>query len=237
MSIQFPFFLQLDPNKNLTDQCVAGDGLVQINLQVQFPSKRINIIDVLKPSDEVLETYQRNAKNFDSSPVQDESQEEENRNSTKNSPKTPNSTNLKWMVDYNFKNDQISKQIPDDPVQWNVQQVKYWLQWAIKQFKMNSFKLNEWNISGKELCDLTYKEFKAKVPSDSLDIFWMHFEFLRKHKYVAILEDSDLIEEIPNAVSKKTQKPIMQVGVDNRSGNNGQIQLWQFLLGNLSGNS
>ncbi len=205
---------------------------MQINLQLQFGSKKINIIDVLKPSDEVLETYQRNAKNFES-PVPDESQEEDirNSNSTKNSPKTPNN-HLKWMIDYNFKNDQISKKIPDDPVEWNSNHVKYWLQWAIKQFKMNSFKLNEWNMSGKELCEMTYKEFKAKVPAESLDIFWMHFEFLRKHKYVAILEDSEnLIEEIPNAVSKKTQKPIMQVGVDNRSGNNGQIQLWQFLLG------
>jgi GA-binding protein transcription factor, alpha len=30
--------------------------------------------------------------------------------------------------------------------------------------------------------------------------------------------------------SKRNQKPIMHIGSDNRNGNNGQIQLWQFLL-------
>lgn len=50
--IVFP--LQLEPDKNLVDQCVKGEGLVQINVQVRTASKRINIVDVLKPTDEVL---------------------------------------------------------------------------------------------------------------------------------------------------------------------------------------
>lgn len=45
---------QLEPDKNLVDQCVKGEGLVQINVQVRTSSKRINIVDVLKPTDDVL---------------------------------------------------------------------------------------------------------------------------------------------------------------------------------------
>lgn len=45
---------QLEPDKNLVDQCVKGEGLVQINVQVRTASKRINIVDVLKPTDDVL---------------------------------------------------------------------------------------------------------------------------------------------------------------------------------------
>lgn len=52
--IIFLFFRQLEPDKNLVDQCVKGEGLVQINVQVRTASKRINIVDVLKPTDDVL---------------------------------------------------------------------------------------------------------------------------------------------------------------------------------------
>lgn len=44
----------MEPDKNLVDQCVKGEGLVQINVQVRTASKRINIVDVLKPTDDVL---------------------------------------------------------------------------------------------------------------------------------------------------------------------------------------
>lgn len=36
------------------DQCVKGEGLVQINAQVRTNSRRINIVDVLKPTDDAL---------------------------------------------------------------------------------------------------------------------------------------------------------------------------------------
>lgn len=45
---------QLEPHKNLVDQCVKGEGLVQINAQVRTNSRRINIVDVLKPTDDAL---------------------------------------------------------------------------------------------------------------------------------------------------------------------------------------
>ena len=33
------------------DQCVKGEGLVQINVQIQTINLRINIVDVLKPTE------------------------------------------------------------------------------------------------------------------------------------------------------------------------------------------
>lgn len=42
-----------------SEQCVGGDGLVQINLQIQPNNNRINILDVLKPADDVLENFQK----------------------------------------------------------------------------------------------------------------------------------------------------------------------------------
>lgn len=45
---------QLEPHKNLVDQCVKGEGLVQINAQVRTNTQRINIVDVLKPTEDAL---------------------------------------------------------------------------------------------------------------------------------------------------------------------------------------
>lgn len=37
------------------DQCVQGEGLVQVNVQIRFAQRRINIVDVLKPADDYVE--------------------------------------------------------------------------------------------------------------------------------------------------------------------------------------
>lgn len=61
----FVFFslFQLEPHKNLVDQCVKGEGLVQINAQVRTEIRRINIVDVLKPTDEALAELSAERKN------------------------------------------------------------------------------------------------------------------------------------------------------------------------------
>jgi hypothetical protein len=43
----------LEPHMNLVDQCVQGEGLVQINVELKSENgiKKINIVDVLKPAD------------------------------------------------------------------------------------------------------------------------------------------------------------------------------------------
>lgn len=43
----------LEPFKTLVDQCVKGEGLVQVNAQILDGPQRINIADVVKPTEEV----------------------------------------------------------------------------------------------------------------------------------------------------------------------------------------
>jgi hypothetical protein len=46
----------LEPHMNLVEQCVQGEGLVQINVELKSEGgiKKINIVDVLKPADDNL---------------------------------------------------------------------------------------------------------------------------------------------------------------------------------------
>lgn len=46
----------MEDHKNLVDQCVQGEGRVQINVELKNDErgKRINIVDVLKPTEEEL---------------------------------------------------------------------------------------------------------------------------------------------------------------------------------------
>lgn len=44
------------------DQCVQGEGLVQVNVQIKQPQKRINIVDVLKPTEDYTELRENNSK-------------------------------------------------------------------------------------------------------------------------------------------------------------------------------
>ena len=58
MNFIYFFFQQdsqlLEPHMNLVDQCVQGEGLVQILCQIKSEDSlnKINIIDVLKPPDD-----------------------------------------------------------------------------------------------------------------------------------------------------------------------------------------
>ncbi|CAO1311568.1 unnamed protein product [Diamesa hyperborea] len=232
----FEFWLQdtqrLESHKNLTEQCVQGDGLVQINLQVQLEHKKINIIDVLKPTDEVLANYHNTITKTpdikEESPTLSSGASESWSNVSSSTKKSV--SNSKWTVDYNFKAEQMKLKIPEDPSEWTAKQVNVWLNWAIKKFKLANIRTSDWNITGRELCDMSYKTFKRNVDPANLDLFYTHLEFLRKHKYVAIIDESpETALEDTNSL-KRNQKPIMHIGTDNRNGNNGQIQLWQFLL-------
>ena len=46
----------LEPDMNLVDQCLQGEGLVQINVELKSEGglKKINIMDVVKPPDDPI---------------------------------------------------------------------------------------------------------------------------------------------------------------------------------------
>jgi len=236
----YDFWLQdsqiLEPHMNLVDQCVQGEGLVQINVELKCEGglKKINITDVLKPPDE---------------PMSDDDKTEEEEDNVTNTK-----DNLtKWVVCSAFRKEQEQQHMPTDPAKWSLIHVQYWLRWAVGIFKAASIEINDWvDIDGIKLRDLSHSEFKKLVTVDPGDLFWTHLELLRKCKFVAVVQKNHFQTRSPerkysigpkgNTGIKKKKPVTLGVAKDhriapipegcpgNRSGNNGQIQLWQFLL-------
>lgn len=258
----------LEPHKNLVDQCVKGEGLVQINAQVKTSNRRINIVDVVKPTDEAMAELSAHEANRPRDIIEDIIHEGDVSNSDSAATSMRNRDDdddnaelVNWIVDPKFKREQKILKIPEDPSLWSREHVRHWLEWAIRQFHLNQIKMTEWNITGKELFEMTLDDFQLKVPNDPGNRFWTHLELLRKCNFIAVnhagdpnelLDDDeeDLEPKEKQTIFKKQQrviggnrpvKPfkhfqnISHLGIENtpqgnRTGNNGQIQLWQFLL-------
>ncbi|KAF7267387.1 DNA-binding protein Ets97D isoform X2 [Rhynchophorus ferrugineus] len=230
----------LEDHKNLVDQCVQGEGLVQVNVQVKPNFKKLNILDVLKPADDYVHMEETN----NSTGTEEEQIVEE-----VDDPAPEGTKNIvQWQVDLQYKKEQERLKIPLDPEEWSVHHVRHWLQWAVRQFNLSNIKLSDWNMSGKELFNLTMYDFQKIVPNDPAGIFWTHVQLLRTMKVVATRRQDnnsgppDEKEfKIKSKVSKMKVMPNYQLSAlnyfstpnssaGNKSGNNGQIQLWQFLL-------
>uniref|UniRef100_T1J6M9 ETS domain-containing protein n=1 Tax=Strigamia maritima TaxID=126957 RepID=T1J6M9_STRMM len=241
------FYLQdsqeLDSSKTLVDQCVQGEGMVQINVEITSKEmKKINIVDVLKPADEI--EVQDHVQPLMEAQTQLQSTQlvskvlipDEQENVTR------------WVVCQQFRREQDRLKIPHDPALWNSAHVRHWIQWAVKQFHLDTLTLSDWDMNGKDLCEMTHPEFMQRVPYDKGDLFWTHLELLRKCKFVAVVQlpsntittltlsgDGKLSKHLNIRSGRRSPKIGMPRIADgpqpgNRTGNNGQIQLWQFLL-------
>lgn len=192
----FEFWLQnttiLDSNLNLATHIIQDEGFVQINLQVYVRGKRINIQDILKPSDDVLASLPQ------PSPAEDiKPRKGINEGSSPAVAKT--NTNKNWAIDNAFKRDQMRLRFPDNPVEWNKGHVNFWINWAKQQFSEASIDPEDWDINGEELNRITMEEFNEIVPTDPGNFFWTHLELLRKCKYVAVQKKgAPIIVHIPN---------------------------------------
>ncbi|CAG4949743.1 unnamed protein product [Parnassius apollo] len=247
----YTFWLQdakmLENHKTLVEQCIRGEGVVQVNVQIKSAEKKINILDVLKPDEELVQIPQQTEEDFATIELQDE-ESVHNASELFQAPmeaesSQPHAAAVKWVVDAQFRTDHSRVHIPDDPADWSVQHVKLWIQWAVRQFNLTGIKLSDWNISGTELCAINNVDFKEKVPSDPGDLFWTHFELLRKCKFIAVVQNDeptvkDMLDTPQSAIKKKPKQMILRECneddacqyVTTRTGYNGQIQLWQFLL-------
>ncbi|NWY46762.1 GABPA protein, partial [Sylvia atricapilla] len=157
-----------------------------------------------------------------------------------------------------YRKEQERLGIPYDPVQWSTDQVLHWMVWVMKEFSMTDIDLNALSIPGRDLCNLSQEDFFQRVPRG--EILWSHLELLRKcmavwfFGYEEVLECAAMrhsVQIIPASVQPATPTTIKVInssakaakvqraprisGEDrsspgNRTGNNGQIQLWQFLL-------
>ncbi|KAF7994679.1 hypothetical protein HCN44_004151 [Aphidius gifuensis] len=183
----FKFWLQdsqeLEGHKNLVDQCVQGEGLVQVNVEIKYHQKKINIVDVLKPA----EDYSEEPENTEPVAPQEHGK----------------SKVLRWMIDTHFKQEQDRLKIPYDPMLWDQTHVKHWIQWAVRQFNLKKIHLSDWNITGAELCALQMTDFHIKAPDDPGDVFWTHLELLKKCKFVAVVQPDPELNENPVENNKK----------------------------------
>ncbi|XP_052848428.1 DNA-binding protein Ets97D [Drosophila gunungcola] len=280
----YTFWLQdaqeLESHKNLVDQCVRGEGLVQINVQISTIRKRINIADVLKPTEAALAALAEDMVS-QLSPPESASQ----KSSSSESPiKTPIKRKVKedseeesvesskdvkpvlnWVLDSKFKREQARLKIPEAAIEWTQAHVTHWLEWAIKQFELRGINMSDWQINGQELCAMTHEDFSRKLPRDPGNVFWTHLQLLKECNFVSVVhkqaeelrkpkqprimaasaisattgslsleqrimrksyqtvKGSDSIESSPTSLSPTNYTAI-------GSGNNGQVQLWQFLL-------
>ncbi|KAK1169684.1 GA-binding protein alpha chain-like isoform X1 [Acipenser oxyrinchus oxyrinchus] len=157
-----------------------------------------------------------------------------------------------------YRKEQVRLGIPYDPVQWTADQVIHWAVWVMKEFSMVDVDVAGIHIPGRELCGFTQEDFLQRVPHG--EILWSHLELLRKYVLasqdqsgqIATVTIDQPVQIIPATVqqttptaikvlnntgkqSKVQRAPRISGGEDrsspgNRTGNNGQIQLWQFLL-------
>ncbi|KGL87879.1 GA-binding protein alpha chain [Charadrius vociferus] len=158
-----------------------------------------------------------------------------------------------------YRKEQERLGIPYDPVQWSTDQVLHWVVWVMKEFSMTDIDLNALSIPGRELCSLSQEDFFQRVPRGEIlwshlellrkctgDSSVTNFTY-SPSSFVSFFS----VQIIPASVQPATPTTIKVInssakaakvqraprisGEDrsspgNRTGNNGQIQLWQFLL-------
>merc|ERR1712223_1186979 len=268
----YDFWLQetqmLSDEMTLVEQCIQGEGLVQI--KVEISNGKINIVDVLKPEEDLVTESKPPDRNRQRLPSGGTGPSQPSKSIKMKKDKLPlkaetqekpaGDSVTRWVVSTSFRKQQEQFNFPTDPLQWERIHVQFWLNWVQGEFPDSEIDQNDWDIDGRELCALSHDEFKKKVPIDPGDTLWTHLELLRKCKFVAVIQrgsnsSQSLTSSMPmvegvgsdpgfgGPLARKTlKKPPVRLGAakfsvmsessspGNRTGNNGQVQLWQFLL-------
>ncbi|KAJ8340820.1 hypothetical protein SKAU_G00331110 [Synaphobranchus kaupii] len=247
----------LNPELSLFDQGVRTDGTVQLSVQIsctEGTEPRLNIVEMVKPVETVEVVIDPDAEGVEegqvmaveSSDITDDTSEQVTRWAAALEGYRKEQLRLGIPFDpVQWSADQV--------VLWAEWVLK---EFRLGEGEGEGAGQAEGiRIAGSDLCALTHEEFLQRAPHG--DILWSHLELLRK--YVLASEDeSDQIGTVtivqpvqiisaplqqatpPTAKvlptkPSKAQRPRMAGGEDrsspgNRTGNNGQIQLWQFLL-------
>ncbi|NXX15337.1 GABPA protein, partial [Podargus strigoides] len=237
--------IQLDPDRSLFDQGVKTDGTVQLSVQVisrQGIDPKLNILEIVKPVETVEVVIDPDAHHAEAEAHLVEEAQVITLDGTKHITTISDETSeqvTRWAAALEgYRKEQERLEIPYDPVQWSTDQVLHWVVWVIKEFSMTDIDLNALSIPGQELCSLSQEEFFQRVPRG--EILWSHLELLRKSVQIipaSVQPATPTTIKVLNSSAKaaKVQRAPRISGEDrsspgNRTGNNGQIQLWQFLL-------
>ncbi|KFP03094.1 GA-binding protein alpha chain [Calypte anna] len=247
--------IQLDPDRSLFDQGVKTDGTVQLSVQVisrQGIEPKLNILEIVKPVETVEVVIDPDAHHAEAEAHLVEEAQVITLDGTKHIATISDETSeqvTRWAAALEgYRKEQERLGIPYDPVQWSTDQVLHWVVWVMKEFSMTDIDLNALSIPGRELCSLTQEDFFQRVPRG--EILWSHLELLRKCTGDFSVTGSS-VQIIPASVQPATPTTIKVINTSakaakvqraprisgedrsspgNRTGNNGQIQLWQFLL-------
>jgi len=239
--------MQLQPEQSLFDQGVKTDGTVQLSLHIitRPGEEKLNILEIVKPVETVEVVIDPDAAGEDGQLMAMER------------TALPDDTSeqvTRWAAALEgYRKEQVRLGIPYDPVQWTADQVIHWAVWVMKEFNIDEMEVGGIHILGRDLCSFSQEEFLQRVPSG--EILWSHLELLRK--YVLASQDQSgeatvtigqpmQIIPAPVGISTPTTIKVMKQNrgprtprisggeerssPGNRTGNNGQIQLWQFLL-------
>ncbi|NWW08902.1 GABPA protein, partial [Oreocharis arfaki] len=242
--------IQLDPDRSLFDQGVKTDGTVQLSVQVisrQGIEPKLNILEIVKPVETVEVVIDPDAHHAEAEAHLVEEAQVITLDGTKHIATISDETSeqvTRWAAALEgYRKEQERLGIPYDPVQWSTDQVLHWVVWVMKEFSMTDIDLNALSIPGRELCNLSQEDFFQRVPRG--EILWSHLELLRKcmADFSVTIIPASVQPATPTTIkvinssakAAKVQRAPRISGEDrsspgNRTGNNGQIQLWQFLL-------
>ncbi|KAF8768194.1 Friend leukemia integration 1 transcription like protein [Argiope bruennichi] len=70
--------------------------------------------------------------------------------------------------------------VPADPVLWNPEHVKQWLEWAVKEYNLHEVDAARFNVIGRELCQLTREDFSRLTNPYNGEVLYAHLNFLRQ---------------------------------------------------------
>ncbi|PIK33872.1 putative GA-binding protein alpha chain [Apostichopus japonicus] len=136
-------------------------------------------------------------------------------------------------------------------LEWTANHTINWLTCGATEFGISASKdvINAFRITGRELCQFTKEDFMKKMPKQQGDLFWTHLQVLNKGREPEITISAPsapvaplVLNAGPAAFQNRPRLPksprtpkLNSTSEDrilpgNRTGNNGQIQLWQFLL-------
>uniref|UniRef100_A0A8C7ZGD2 GA-binding protein alpha chain n=1 Tax=Oryzias sinensis TaxID=183150 RepID=A0A8C7ZGD2_9TELE len=229
----------LHPDHSLFDQGVKTDGTVQLSLQIitKPGEEKLNILEIVKPVETVEVVIDPDAAGEEGTMVEEGQLIAVDRSSL--SDETSEQV-TRWAAALEgYRKEQVRLGIPYDPVLWTADQVIHWAVWVMKEFNIDEMEIGSIHIPGQDLCSFSQEEFLQKVPNG--EILWSHLELLRKCKKILSLA----VQIIPAQVSTPTAIKVLKQNrgpraprisgeerssPGNRTGNNGQIQLWQFLL-------
>nr|XP_023854335.1 GA-binding protein alpha chain [Salvelinus alpinus] len=230
--------IQLHPDHSLFDQGVKTDGTVQLSLQIitKPGEEKLNILEIVKPVETVEVVIDPDAAGEEGT-LMEEGQLIAVEHSSLSDDTSEQVT--RWAAALEgYRKEQVRLGIPYDPEQWTADQVIHWAVWVMKEFSIDEMEVGGIHIPGRDLCSFTQEEFLQRVPSG--EILWSHLELLRKCEFVlnfrlqlyvylkslvCFFMDALSVHVLVSDVNTHTHvlSPVPL-------GNNGQIQLWQFLL-------